>query len=69
MSDEKKAPSFEQRLQRLNDIVAKIEGQTLPLEEAMSLYQEGKELIDSLQKDLKEAEAKVEESLKGNTEN
>ena len=62
--NEEKSPSFESRLQRLNDIVAKIEGETLPLEQTMSLFQEGRELIDSLQKELKEAEEKVEKYLK-----
>ena len=62
-------PSFEQRIARLNEIVAKIEGQTLPLEEAMALYTEGKKLIDELQKELSEAQAKVEESLRGNQQN
>jgi len=62
-------PSFEQRIARLNEIVAKIEGQTLPLEEAMALYTEGKKLIDELQKELSEAQAKVEESLMGNQQN
>ena len=62
-------PSFEQRIARLNEIVAKIEGQTLPLEEALALYTEGKKLIDELQKELSEAQAKVEESLRGNQQN
>ena len=62
-------PSFEQRIARLNEIVAKIEGQTLPLEEALALYTEGKKLIDELQKELSEAQAKVEESLMGNQQN
>lgn len=66
MSDEKL--SFESRLQALNAIVAKIEGETLPLEEAMKCFEEGRKLIDSLQKDLKEAEEKVQKSLEGNEE-
>ena len=66
MSEEKL--SFEARLGRLNEIVAKIEGETLPLEEAMALFQEGRQLIDGLQKELAEAEAKVEESLRGTTQ-
>jgi len=66
MSEEK--PSFEERLARLNEIVSKIEGETLPLEQAMAFFQEGRQLIEGLQKDLSEAEAKVEESLKGTTE-
>lgn len=64
MSEEKF--SFEQRLKALNDIVAKIESETLPLEEAMKCFEQGKKLVDSLQNDLKEAEEKVKKSLKGN---
>ncbi len=67
MPEEKK--SFEQRMNRLNEIVAKIEGETLPLEEAVAIFKEGKELVDSLQSELKEAEELIEKSLKGKTEN
>lgn len=67
MSEEKK--SFEERLSRLDQIVAKVEGETLPLDEAMKLFEEGKKLIDSLQSELKEAEEKITKSLKGNSEN
>lgn len=54
-----KTKTFEERLARLNEIVAKVEGETLPLEEAMALYEEGKKLISSLENELKEAEEKV----------
>ncbi len=59
--EEKKTPSFEERLERLSRIVAKIEGEVLPLEESISLYKEGEELIKSLQASIKEAEEKVGE--------
>ena len=52
---------FEKSLKRLEEIVAKVEGETLPLEESLKLYEEGKKLIASLEKTLKEAERKVEE--------
>ena len=61
--------SFEERLSRLNEIVTKIESEVLPLDEAMACFEEGKALIDSLQKELKEAEEKVKASLKGDSEN
>ena len=61
--------SFEERLSRLNEIVTKIEGEVLPLDEAMACFEEGKALIDSLQKELKEAEEKVKASLKGDSVN
>ena len=59
MAEEKK--SFEERLTRLNEIVAKIEGSTLPLEEALSLFQEGKALIKDMEEELRNASAKIEE--------
>jgi exodeoxyribonuclease VII small subunit len=56
--EDKKKP-FEERLARLNEIVAKVEGEVLPLDEAMALYEEGKALINGLSKELEEAEKKV----------
>ncbi len=56
---EKKEMSFEEKLRRLDEIVAKIEGEELPLQETLSLYQEGKILIKELQGELKAAEEKV----------
>ena len=56
---EKKEMSFEEKLKRLDEVVAKIEGEELPLQEVLSLYQEGKTLIKELQGELKEAEEKV----------
>ena len=55
---------FEKSLKRLEEIVAKVEGETLPLEESLKLYEEGKKLIASLEKTLKDAERKVEELQK-----
>ncbi len=56
---EKKEKSFEEKLNRLDEVVGKIEGEELPLQEVLSLYQEGKTLIKELQSELKEAEEKV----------
>ena len=56
---EKKEMSFEEKLKRLDEVVAKIEGEELPLQEVLSFYQEGKTLIKELQGELKEAEEKV----------
>lgn len=55
---------FEKSLKRLDEIVSKIENETLPLEESLKLYEEGKKLISLLEKTLKEAEHKVEELSK-----
>ena len=56
---EKKELSFEEKLKRLDEVVGKIEGEELPLQEVLSLYQEGKALIKELQGELKAAEEKV----------
>ena len=56
---EKKEKSFEEKLNRLDEVVGKIEGEELPLQEVLSLYQEGKALIKELQSELKAAEEKV----------
>ena len=53
--------SFEARLERLNEIVAKIEGEVLPLEQSMALFEEGKKLIGELQEELSQAKLKIEE--------
>lgn len=54
-----KKMTFEEKMKRLDGIVSKIEGEELPLQETLSLYQEGKKLIRELQSELKEAEQKV----------
>jgi exodeoxyribonuclease VII small subunit len=54
-------PNFEKKLDRLNEIVEKIENETLPLETSIALYQEGLKLIRELEKELKDAEKKIGE--------
>ncbi len=61
MMEEEK--NFEARLARLGEIVTTIESETLPLEKSLALFEEGKKLIESLQKELSDAEKKVEEFL------
>ncbi len=56
MSEKK---TFEEKLNRLNEIVSKIEGETLMLKQSIALYQEGKKLIQELEKELEEAEARI----------
>lgn len=55
---------FEKSLKRLNEIVEKVENETLPLEECLKLYEEGKKLITTLEKTLKDAEKKIDELSK-----
>jgi exodeoxyribonuclease VII small subunit len=56
---EKKTPTFEEKLNRLNEVVLKVETGSLPIEETMKLYEEGRGLIKDLQKTLEEAEKKI----------
>ena len=51
---------FEKSLKRLDEIVNKIENETLPLEECLKLYEEGQQIIKLLSEELKNAEEKIE---------
>lgn len=53
--------SFEERLNRLGEIVGELEGKALPLDESLKVFEEGKKLCESLSKELEEAKLKVEE--------
>src|ERR1700692_3444103 len=57
-------PDFEQSLARLEEIVRKLESANLPLDEAMKLFEEGMQLSRDCQKQLEEAEARVEILMK-----
>jgi exodeoxyribonuclease VII small subunit len=56
--------AFEQSLARLEEIVRKLESANLPLDEAMKLFEEGMQLSRDCQKQLEQAEARVEILLK-----
>ena len=56
-----KKVDFETKLNRLNEIVAKMENEVLPLESSIALFEEGKKLISDLEAELKEAEKKLGE--------
>ena len=58
--EKKTEKTFEEKLNRLNEIVEKVENTTLSLEDAMKLYEEGNALIKDLQKSLDEAETKIQ---------
>jgi exodeoxyribonuclease VII small subunit len=51
---------FERSLARLEEVVRKLESPQLSLDEAMKLFEEGVELSRECQKQLEEAEGKVE---------
>jgi len=52
--------NFEERLARLEELSEKIKQGDLPLEEAVSLFEEGIELSKGLEKELSKIERKVE---------
>jgi exodeoxyribonuclease VII small subunit len=60
-SDSKKSPvGFEQRLERLEQLAEKLRDGNIPLEEAVTLFEEGMKLSKSLEKDLARVERRVE---------
>jgi exodeoxyribonuclease VII small subunit len=52
-------PSFEQNLQRLEEIVQRLEEGNLPLDESLKLYEEGIAAFRNCQEMLDEADLKV----------
>lgn len=59
-----KKPDFERSLTRLEEVVRKLESPQLSLDEAMRLFEEGVGLSRECQKQLEEAEGRVEILLK-----
>ena len=59
-----KKPDFERSLARLEEVVRKLESPQLSLDEAMKLFEEGMGLSRECQKQLEEAEGRVEILLK-----
>ncbi len=62
-SNEAAAQSFETALSRLGDIVNRLEGGELPLEESLKLFEEGVRLARTAESRLDAAEKRVEELL------
>ena len=63
-SEALKKPDFERSLARLEEVVRKLESPQLSLDEAMRLFEEGVGLSSECQKQLEEAEGRVEILLK-----
>jgi exodeoxyribonuclease VII small subunit len=57
-------PSFEKALEKLEEIVDKMEGGTLPLEKMMEQFEEGMRLIAFCTAKLNEVERKIEIMVK-----
>ena len=64
----KKAPSFEEELQRLEEMAAQMEQSQLPLEELMKLYEQGVALTAELKKRLEGMQATLKEIRVGAAE-
>ncbi len=65
MTAKKQSLSFEESLARLEEIVRHLEKGDLPLQDTLSLYEEGTGLIAACSKMLDEAEQKVVKLRKG----
>jgi exodeoxyribonuclease VII small subunit len=59
-----KSDSFEKNIERLDTVVQQLEDADLPLEKALQLYEEGMKLSEVCQKQLEEAEGRVEILMK-----
>lgn len=57
-------PTFESALQRLEQILEKMNSGAVPLEESLKLYEEADQLISSCNKKLNDAEKKIEILIK-----
>ncbi len=57
----KKQASFEDRLMELEGLVKKMEGGSLPLNEALTAYEEGMKLSKQLTEELAAAETRMQE--------
>jgi exodeoxyribonuclease VII small subunit len=55
---------FEKALERLNEIVKIMESKALPLQEGISLFEEGSLLIKKLEEALSDAEKRIESLIK-----
>lgn len=56
-------PSFEDSVRRLGEIVERLEGGDLPLEESLKLFEEGVQLARASQARLDRAEKRIEQLL------
>lgn len=60
-----KKATFEQQLQRLEEIVALLEKGDAPLADSLSLFEEGTKLIGACSRQLDQAEQQVVKLMKG----
>ena len=60
MTENNHTSSFEQQLARLQEIVAQLEDENLPLEQGVALFEEGTVLAKSCREQIQEAKHKVQ---------
>lgn len=63
-ADPARKPEFERSLARLEEVVRRLENANVSLDDALRLFEEGVELTRKCQRQLEEAEGKVEILLK-----
>lgn len=63
---EKKELTFEEKMNKLEDIVRKIDSGDLNLDDNLKYYLEGTKLINELEKTIKDAKEKIENIQKNN---
>jgi len=64
----KKKQSFEESLTQLENVVGKMEGGEIPLDECIDLYEKGVKLADFCAKELDAAEKRIEKLQKKSEE-
>ena len=57
----KKTERYESSIMRLNEIVRLLDAEDTPLEQSISLYAEGIEIVEKCVKDLSEAQTRIKE--------
>jgi exodeoxyribonuclease VII small subunit len=65
MTDGQETLSFEEAIEKLESIVAMLEGGDVPLEKAIELYQEGMRLSQLCGQKLEQVERKIEMLVEG----
>ena len=55
----KKKQTFEERIAQVEVLIAQMEGGALPLEEALSRYEEGMQALSALEKELQSAQHRL----------
>ena len=63
-SDQKERFEFEHALERLSEVLKELESPDVPLDKAISLYEEGMKLSKMCSKKLEEAELRIEQVTK-----